>query len=346
MDGEEGIPMKDDVGSALKETEIRPDHLMEGQAERFANDIRRMLRRRDEFVSVPCPACAANVSEPAFRKYELEYVRCAECATLYINPRPSLAVLAEYYAKSENYAYWNKYIFPASEKARREKIFKPRVARVLEICRRYGIGGDVLLEVGAGFGIFCEEMTKAAAFKRIIGVEPTPELARTCRERGLEIVEQPIEEVRLDTAVDVVASFEVIEHLFSPRDFILQSRALLKDNGLLVLTCPNGQGFDVEVLQAVSDTVDVEHLNYFNPRSLSRLVETCGFEVLEVSTPGKLDAELVRKKAVSGQFDLNAIPFLRQVLLERWDELGGDFQEFLAAHGLSSHMWLVAKRRE
>ena len=59
---------------------------------------------------------------------------------------------------------------------------------------------------------------------------------------------------------------------------------------------------------------------------------------------GKLDAELVRKKALAGQFSLEAQPLLREILLERWEELGAPFQDFLAAHSLSSHMWLVARR--
>jgi hypothetical protein len=50
------------------------------------------------------------------------------------------------------------------------------------------------------------------------------------------------------------------------------------------------------VLQKLSATVDVEHLNYFHPESPSLLVRSCGFEVLEVQTPDKPDAELVRKK--------------------------------------------------
>ena len=40
-------------------------------------------------------------------------------------PRPSEAVMADYYAHSENYAYWAKHIFPASESVRRDKIHKP-----------------------------------------------------------------------------------------------------------------------------------------------------------------------------------------------------------------------------
>ena len=329
----------------MKETEIRPDHLIKDQHERFLADIRRLMQRKSEFVEVACPACGSERRRPRFTKYDLRYVDCVDCATMYISPRATPEILADYYAHSENYAYWNQYIFPASAEARREKIFKPRVERTLEICRRHGVGSNVLVEVGAGFGLYCEEMLKARAFARVIGVEPTPDLAATCRARGIEMIEKPIEQVTLDVAVDVVASFEVIEHLFAPRAFIEQCARVLTPGGLFIVTCPNVKGFDVQVLQAASDTVDVEHLNYFHPASLARLLEVCGFEVIESSTPGKLDAELVRKKTLAGLFDLSSNEFLREILIERWDELGADFQEFLAAHRLSSHMWLVARKR-
>jgi SAM-dependent methyltransferase len=333
-----------DRASTMKETEIRPDHLIKDQHQRFLADIRRLLTRQSEFVEVDCPACGSSQRRPRFTKYELRYVDCLECATMYVSPRATPEILADYYAHSENYAYWNQYIFPASAEARREKIFKPRVSRTLEICARHGVGREVLLEVGAGFGLYCEEILKAGAFDRVIGVEPTPDLAQTCRDRGIEIIEKPIEQVQLDVAVDVVANFEVIEHLYAPRDFLQQCARVLKPGGLLIVTCPNVKGFDVQVLQAVSDTVDVEHLNYFHPASLSRLVGCCGFEVIEVSTPGKLDAELVRKKTLAGLYELSTQPFLQELLIERWDELGADFQAFLATHNLSSHMWLVARR--
>ena len=140
-------------------------------------------------------------------------------------------------------------------------------------------------------------------------------------------------------------SFEVIEHLFSPRDFLNSCASIMQPGGLLVLTCPNVKGFDIVALKALSDSVDVEHLNYFHPKSLSYLVEECGFETLEVLTPGKLDAELVRKKILSGEFDISSQPFLKQILLDEWERIGADFQQFLADNLLSSHMWIVARKR-
>lgn len=331
--------------NTFKEDDIRPDDLMQGQGERFAADVRRLLTYQDEFIDVPCPACGSRISNKAFEKYELTYVVCSDCNTMYVNPRPTSEILDMYYATSENYAYWNKYIFPASEKKRRDKIFRPRADKLADICARNGIKNGVLVEVGAGFGIFCEEIQRLGIFQRVIAVEPTPDLAETCRTKGLEVIEKPIEQIHFEpNEINVIATFEVIEHLLSPMDFLLSCASTLEDKGLLVITCPNVKGFDIEVLQSLSDSVDVEHLNYFNPKSLSHLVKECGLEILEIFTPGKLDAELVRKKILSGEFDASSQPFLKQVLVDEWAKVGENFQEFLSDNLLSSHMWLVARK--
>lgn len=331
--------------ATLRETEIRPDHLRREQAARFAADVRRLLGCKDQFVAVPCPACGSAGGRKAFEKFELAYVLCGECGTTYVSPRPPPAVLEMYYSTSENYAFWNTHIFPASEAVRREKIFRPRARRLADLCTRHGRTGGVLLEVGAGFGTFCEEVRRLGLFRRVVAVEPTPGLAETCRKKGLEVIQKPIENVSLDQGqIDVVASFEVVEHLFAPRDFLAACFGLLAPGGLLVLTCPNVRGFDVAVLGPASDTVDVEHLNYFHPASLRRLIASCGFEPLEVLTPGELDAELVRKKALAGAINLRAQPFLAGVLLDEWERVGAAFQRFLADNGLSSHMWAIARK--
>jgi 2-polyprenyl-3-methyl-5-hydroxy-6-metoxy-1,4-benzoquinol methylase len=330
----------------FREDEIRPDHLMQEQSRRFEADIARLLERRGEFVRVPCPACGSESSRRAFQKYTLDYVACSACETIYMNPRPSRVLLEMYYSTSENYDYWNKHIFPASENARREKIFRPRARRVTEICRRYGVPARTLLEVGAGFGTFCEEMRGVGAFEQVIAIEPNPGLAESCRRRGIDVIEEPIEQVTLEQGhADVIASFEVLEHLFCPRDFLEKCARLLQPGGMFIVTCPNVKGFDIVILRELSTSVDIEHLNYFHPESLSLLVQSSGFDVLEVQTPGRLDAELVRKKVLSGEFDLGNQRFLKQILIDKWEQVGEAFQEFLAGNQLSSHMWLVARRQ-
>jgi SAM-dependent methyltransferase len=329
----------------FKEDDIRPQALMKGQAEMLAADINRLLKYKNDFINVVCPACGSDESHKTYEKYEIQFVVCDRCKTVYANPRPRPEQLEEYYAQSENYAYWNKYIFPASEGVRREKIFKPRVQSVIEICQNLNIPTNTLLEVGAGFGIFCDELKKTGVFHRIIGVEPTPDLAQTCCDLGIEIIENPIEKVHLDNEViDVIVNFEVIEHLFCPRDFLVKCYELLSDRGVLILTCPNSQGFDIATLGQKSSAVDNEHLNLFNINSLTILLESCGFKVITQQTPGKLDAELVRKQIILGELDVSNQPFLNQVLVEQWDQVGESFQNFLSENLLSSNMLLVGQK--
>lgn len=327
----------------LRETEIRPRELMAEQARRFAADVAWLLERRDRFVDVPCPVCASEERKRAWVKYELDYVECTGCGTVYMSPRPAPDLLAEFYSSSQNYEYWNEVIFPASEDARREKLFRPRAERVAEIVERHGTRRGTLVDVGAGFGTFCEEVVRLGVFERVIALEPEPHLAETCRAKGLEVIAAPVEEVDLDE-VDVVTSFEVIEHLFSPGDFVKRCGEVLSPGGMFVVTCPNVRGFDIVVMRELANAVDTEHLNYMHPESLGLLLERNGFEVLEKTTPGRLDAELVRNKALEGGFDLSGQPFLQQVLIDDWDRVGVVFQDFLAANGLSSNMWLVGRR--
>ncbi|HMP74759.1 MAG TPA: methyltransferase domain-containing protein [Kiritimatiellia bacterium] len=327
---------------SLKENDIRPRDLMAGLFEEVEADRAWLAARAGEFERAVCPACGA-AGHPSFEKKDFHYDRCPACRTAFMNPRPPESLLHAFYAQSRTYAYWNRHIFPASEAARRERIFAPRAERVLGFCSRYGIKTGSLLEIGAGFGTFCEEIASRRVFERVVALEMTPDLAQTCRGRGLEVVEQPVE--KLDWAahsVDVMAAFETLEHLHSPRAFLASCKRFLAPGGLLVLTCPSIDGFDVITLGPASDTVDHEHLNYFNPASIRLLAESCGFRVLEVLTPGQLDADIVRNKVAGGAFSLDGQPWLHHILFERWEDLGPKFQTFLSENQLSTHMWMVA----
>ncbi|MCH8005195.1 MAG: class I SAM-dependent methyltransferase [Planctomycetes bacterium] len=334
------------VTTRLRENEIRPDHLRAGQAEALRRDVKRLQATRDAFVACSCPACEQDRPRPRFHKHGFDWTECGSCGTCYMNPRPTETILADYYAGSELYAYWAEHVFPASDAARREKIHAPRLDRIVAECDRLGIARGTLLEVGAGYGTFCSLAAQRGAFSRIIAIEPTVDHDGCRCGPRVQWIARRIEEVSDDELppVDVACSFETIEHLLNPRAFVEDCGRRLRGGGLLVLTCPNVRGFEVEVLGAAAPAVQPEHINLFHPDSLRGLVERCGLDVIEVTTPGRLDAELVRKAVLAGDFDLSGQCFLRRVLRDEWERLGGPFQEFLAQNGLSSHMWLMARK--
>ena len=331
-------------GSDFCEKDIRPDELMAEKQQFVAADREYLLCRADEFIEVDCPACNASEYISKFQKLGFFYSECSRCGTIFTNPRPSESLLRDFYRNSQNYEAWNQTIFPATEAVRRERIFRPRAEKVSEFCQKFGVTTNTLIEIGAGFGTFCDEMRSLDLFKRIVAVEPTPELARRCHSKKLEVLESPIDEIPEEVKADVITCFEVIEHLFSPYEFVMQCSRLLNLGGLLVITCPNCQGFDIATLGTLSNSIDHEHLNYFHIESLPLLLKRCKFEVQEVQTPGKLDAELVRKHVLSGALGLKDQPLLREILVYRWEELGRAFQAFLSANHLSSHMWVVARK--
>ena len=327
----------------MLEKDIRPEHLMEMNKHLHQEDVRSLLLNKEQFVFTLCPACESTNYKLQFIKNNFNFVICNKCETLFINPRPTFEQLVNFYQSSKSIAHWEQ-IFNETENVRRSNIFIPRANQVAELCKKYNTKREILIDVGAGFGTFCEEIKKRNLFEQVIAIEPSSKLAKKCREKKIDTIEEPIEKVRVDK-VSVITCFELIEHLFSPKNFITSCHSILSDNGLFILTTPNIRGFDLITLGALSNNIDgPNHINYFHPDSIKILFNNSGFDVLEILTPGKLDAELVRKKILNKEFDISNHPFLKQILIDKWNELGIIFQDFLCSNLLSSHMWVVAKK--
>jgi len=328
----------------MKENEIRPSDLIEENERLRYKDRLKILEEKDRFVRVPCPACASEKYEAAFEKEGFQFVFCRQCEMLYVSPRPTGDMLGQYYATSQTIKHYADKIFPETEGKRRSEIFRPRADRVAELCGKHGAKQRLLIDVGAGFGTFCQEMATVNTFEKIVAVEPSHGLAEACRSKGLNVVESTIEEAGLEQA-DVITNFELIEHLFSPKDFLKKCHEKLSVGGLLILTTPNIKGFDLMILREKSENIVApHHLNYFHPDAIRTLFSSCHFSVLDILTPGKLDAEIVRKKILSDGLDVGNRPFLKSILIDNWEAIGSAFQEFLMQHGLSSHLWVVARK--
>ena len=157
------------------------------------------------------------------------------------------------------------------------------------------------------------------------------------------MLNKKLEDFSANLKFDVVVSFEVIEHTFNPKFFLKKIHQNLKKSGLVFLSCPNGKGFDINVLKQKSQAVDSEHVNLFNTESIKLLLSNTGYKVVSVFTPGRLDAEIVREEAIKKKFKLDK--FLKNILIDNWNLIGWEFQNFLAENNLSSHMWVVAQKK-
>lgn len=94
---------------------------------------------------------------------------------------------------------------------------------------------------------------------------------------------------------DVVISTEVIEHLYAPRDFVRQVRALLRPGGALVLSTPY-HGYLKNLALAATGALDRHftalwdggHIKFWSYATLTQLLAEAGFQRFEFYGAGRL----------------------------------------------------------
>ncbi|MBI4596978.1 MAG: class I SAM-dependent methyltransferase [Candidatus Omnitrophica bacterium] len=337
---------------ALNEAEVRPEALFDEFLRLAKADIPRFFLEAPH-QRIACPACGGRATRAAFEKDAFAFEVCSDCATLFANPRAEAAAFKRYYQEAPSIAFLSNQFYRQTETARRAAIIKPRAAMVLETLARCttakpeAASGGWVADIGAGYGVLCEEMRALAPQGwDVIAIEPSAEGLRICREKGLTVVPRFIEEMtRQDLPVastrpGALVSFELLEHVQNPEQFLASARALLQPGDLLIMTTLNGLGLDIQVLWERSKSVQPpHHINFFNPRSIRLLLERSGFRVLEVTTPGQLDVSILEHSLGKLLRDRFWTTFLTQLGAEGRVE----FQGFLQARGLSSHMRVVAQ---
>lgn len=327
----------------MKEDEIRKREALDEYLRLVSDDIRLFFDRKN-FVQVGCPACQSRKSEPEFSKDGFQYVSCSSCATLFVTPRPHRAELDIFYTRAPSSDFWmNELFFPVKE-ARREKIFRPRAEYVSGLIK--DTRGTRIGDIGAGFGLFLEEMRKKMPSNRYVAIEPSFKMAEICRESGFETLNTSFEEVEENgEQFDFLTAFELLEHLFDPESFIKKASVLLKNKGYLFITSLNGLGFDILLLHEKSKSVSApHHLNFLNPVSAVKLLEKCGFEVIAVSTPGKLDWSIVEGMIKNDGVELGR--FWGSLAYSGSDKCKEELQNWISGNNLSSHMWILSRKAE
>lgn len=100
-----------------------------------------------------------------------------------------------------------------------------------------------VLEIGSGFGGFVQEAVSKGL--DVLGIELNQEAAKQGKQNSLPIETTELSELcktHFDS-FDVVCSFQVLEHISRPKEFIDASLKLLKPGGKLIYCVPNSESF-------------------------------------------------------------------------------------------------------
>ena len=248
-----------------------------------------MIWNNDDLETVDCDQCGSRECHPVITRPDgLRAVACDHCGLCYLNPRPKAHAVsrlyeADYFQKTgeapgvRRIGYDN-YLGDASRRGV-EREARSRCAAVLKYTSLADKPG---LEVGCATGEFCQVAEKHGA--RMTGLDLSLHAIQEARQRfsKIQFIAGDIEAAKGSGPYDLIFAFELIEHVLSPRGFLQSARALLRNDGILVLTTPNyACGKRVGAARWFGFNTSFEHLYFLDPESLGALAEQSGLAVVD-----------------------------------------------------------------
>lgn len=197
-------------------------------------------------------------------------VRCNQCGLVRSDPAGDATQVAGLYARS-TFDYQDEVPH-----------LRRTYGRYLSRLDRHGARHDSLLEVGCGNGFFLEEALRHG-YKEVRGIEPSRQaIASASASIRPFIVEDVLRPGLLpEQSFSVVCLFQVFDHLPEPAEALDELHRELRPGGLALFLNHNVGALSARILRDRSPIIDVEHYFLYSQRTLRRLVEAHGFEVLE-----------------------------------------------------------------
>lgn len=197
-----------------------------------------------------------------------EYFECESCELLFVADLPKReALLAEYEGAAFDATAESRFAAQAYLRALR---------RIL------GAGVDSVLDVGCGDGEFllaCRDV----GITRLQGIEPSTAASSLAREGiGSYIRAGGYEEQSAGEQFDLVTLFQTIEHIDDPLGFFAKSKELVRPQGYVAVACHDYHALVNRIMKEKSPIFDIEHLQIFSPKSITRAMEKSGLEVVSV----------------------------------------------------------------
>lgn len=229
-----------------------------------------------------CDLCGSSSDEHkvVLWKYNTPVVRCSDCGLMYANPRWKAEHLFGRYTQE----YWSQYedkihdVTP--DDAGNQARYDPLLG-IFEVARE----NNRLLDIGCATGHLLSA-AKARGWE-VYGVETSHISAVQARQK----TGGQIHEGTLDTApfpegwFDAITLLDVIEHLQSPSEYMRRIATLLRPGGVFLVATPNIHSLAYRLLGRKWTIVGPnDHLYYFSPRTLERLLRKAGFGIHSIYT--------------------------------------------------------------
>lgn len=329
----------------ISEFDIRPASVVVQWRALVEAEIAQRWADRSGWIHVNWPTCSQKDAIPAFERYGIAYVECFACGSLYAPFRPSEDELWDWYRESAPARFLREQMLPASEEARREKITRPRADWVLDGMAEYVPSARRLIDVSHhGRGLVELLADENSGLVELVAAGMTADLEGVSTSR-LHVQPTRVADLPCHGPVDVVVAIDALDRAADLGALVGAFEQLLAPGGVVFATAPVASGFEIQTLWERSPTViPPDKLNLPTVAGLQQIFAAPTWEILELSTPGMFDVEMVRR-AIEAEPDA-PWPRVVRALVERTDDAGRTaLVELLQSRRLTSFARLVAKRR-
>lgn len=299
-------------------------------------DAARNVTQSNVAVAKPCIVCGSRVRVTDLSLGEYEILKC-RCGLRTLHPEPAEHELVEAFDDGE--IYGEAGMLASGILAQNHRSLDD-VEKVVTPSR--------LLDVGCGLGFLLE-----AARDRgwdATGVDPSPFSVQTARDKGFAAHHGLLAGLNLPgESFDALTLLQVVEHLLDPRPLLAECRRLVRPGGAILVETPNPASALARVKrEGFNYWIPPVHCVWYTPDALARMLGSCGFKPVKVSTwsartpqlhdgvdilaATKLGRRMPRRlrpsagAAIASATDALGQGSIVQVVAVRWDDPQGDDQ--------------------
>lgn len=223
-----------------------------------------------------CDICSETSFSSLWHVKGYDIVQCSNCNLVYAN-------VTENDTENIYEMDYYKQVYPDYESDK--NIHDLNNKRLLQKIEEYFSPGTIV-EIGSAFGFFLDAAGRRGW--KSLGYETSEYASRIARERYHQNIRKDFLSDTTNTNVDVVCMFDTIEHLLKPSQYIEKIFHIIPQGGGLIITTGDLSSWMSRVLgKRWRMIVPPLHVYYYSPKTITRLLEAHGFDIVSISHEAK-----------------------------------------------------------
>ena len=140
-----------------------------------------------------------------------------------------------------------------------------------------------ILDIGCSTGIFLD-IAKDKGWKTY-GLELNKIEFSISEGKGHKVQNELLEKALFDEKFNIISLWDVFEHIKDGDSTLKLMKELLTDNGVILLQIPSSDALAAKIMQKKCNMFDgLEHTNLYGVMSLTKLVESNGLKILDITS--------------------------------------------------------------